>query len=203
MIEKNNKLSDEELIEYARIHIKYEFDMLLASASICESNVPSNTLIGFPIHNSMLESFSIHSRNLIDFFYPSEKITKSNTDISIIDYIDEKNLGKLPQISELLRIARIKANKQVAHLTTDRMTKYITDEEKGWDFKQISIEISKLFNKMARYFDKSKVSVEFLDLIKSRWHIYLFSVNQTPGAGIIIAPMSQEDYKKKFGKNIE
>lgn len=195
MKSKSAEMTNNELIEYADIHIRYERDMLLASAGMCEANAPSNNINGFAIHNAMLESFSIHARNLIDFFYPSQKVIKNDTDVTIRNYVDEEDFTKLPTISPILLETRIKANKQVAHLTIDRYYSYQIPEEKGWDFKKISVEIVSLFNTMNPFFDRNKISGEFEILLESDWNIHLYKIITNPNSSLLIRPMTPDDMK--------
>lgn len=83
--------------------------------------------------NALLETFAIHSRNLIDFLFPPLKAYK--TDVTIKDYMDDPGNQQIPECPGILEEARTKAHKQVAHLTTDRISYEITGKE--WDFLEI------------------------------------------------------------------
>jgi len=90
--------------------------------------------------NILLESFSIHSRNLFDFLYPKSK--SKNDDILVYDYIQFKKLYNINKTKkkELNFIIR-KANKQVAHLTYSR-NKFGT-KNKPWPFVSIGNKMRK------------------------------------------------------------
>ena len=61
-------------------------------------------------------------RNLIDFLYSRSKRKDKPTDIVIEDYADEATIAQhLLPITPLLDSAIIKAHKQVAHITKERV----------------------------------------------------------------------------------
>ena len=73
---------------------------------------------GFPLSAS-LESFAIHLRNLIDFFYTQSGNAQTD-DLVAANFFDSPsawNLGAMPQ---LLKDARERANKEISHITYKR-----------------------------------------------------------------------------------
>lgn len=86
--------------------------------------------------NAVLESWVMHARNLIDFFYGS----KQQDDIVMLDFVGEI-IGSFgfPEISEELSDARRRANKEMAHLTSTRIG--ISPDEKQWAFGLITNQI--------------------------------------------------------------
>lgn len=173
---KSNDMTEKDLREYAAEHICYELNMLLASASLCQANTPSNSLIGFPIHNAALESFCIHARNLINFLYPENSRTK-DTDVTILNYIISENIQKYrPKMSDILKNTKINADKQMAHLTTERYHLFSKPENRIWNFGDISKEIIRVFNKLEPYFEEAKVYPETRLSLESNWKIYLFKI---------------------------
>lgn len=126
------KLSDDELIE-ALEHIKYEIAMLLETSKILKSNEELNRIR----KNALVESFIIHARSLISFLY--DKPIK-NDDVMALDYLDN-NVWSLQfkSVPQSLETVKIRAHKEVAHITTFRIGKKLV--EKNWDVVNITTEI--------------------------------------------------------------
>ena len=84
----------------------------------------------------MIEGFAIHLRNVIDFLY-----TKPYpTDVVAADFLPVGEWEQIrPAITNSLEVARIRANKEIAHLTTDRIPG--TPPEKQWDCSGLVTEI--------------------------------------------------------------
>ena len=138
------KRADKELQE-ASNHLQYEFWMLMSVAKAFASGIAAQ---GWLV-NALLESFVIHFRALLDFFYPPEKVKKD--DVLAEDYFDDSDDWEKirPQLSEALSRAKKRAHKEVAHLTYTRLD--VTPETKGWAF----IEIAKEMNKVMEVFVKN------------------------------------------------
>jgi hypothetical protein len=89
---------------------------------------------GNVINSSLLESFAIHVRALIGFFY-SDGHRKDDI-IAEHFFTNPSDWQKIcPQKTELLDRAKKRADKEVAHLTYTRLN--ITPEQKHWDFLKI------------------------------------------------------------------
>ena len=119
-------------------HLHYEVGMLLAVAHGLESGV----LCESPGHNALVESFAIHLRNLVEFLWSDKP---KNDQVIAEDYFalpdDWRSVrGAIP---EALRAARIRAAKEVTHLTYARLL--VTEARKGWSFVALSREIMKTF----------------------------------------------------------
>jgi len=158
-------LTDEVALQYSELHICYELDMLQWSTVALLNmnpdpggNVPSLIFS----KNALLETFAIHSRNLIDFLYPPNKVRK--TDVTIKDYINDKANLKIPECQKPLDEARTKANKQVAHLTTDRIDYEITGKE--WGFLDIYNAIIDQFTAYKPHLVASRISPMVIERLK-------------------------------------
>jgi hypothetical protein len=101
--------------------------------------------------NVLIESCSLHLRNLVDFFYQSN--AKAD-DVIAADYVADWD-KKCPAISSLLEKARTRANKEVAHLTTKRIAG--SPQEKSWDFDAVSAELRPAIAKFVEVVDRVKV----------------------------------------------
>jgi len=182
-----HSLTDGELKAYAEEHLQYEVDMLTWAAGTLAFFAPHKDkgLIPWTINNALVESFASHARNLIDFLYSRSCRKDYDTDIVIQDYVAADVLAEvLPEISTLLYEALIKANKQVAHLTLDRI-KY-EKAGKEWEFIEIVRHIYQAFASIAPHIPNSKISDELRQkLSKTQVVIHIVDVS------IINAPDSR------------
>jgi hypothetical protein len=163
-----NSLSDSDLKNYAEEHLQYEVEMLTWSAGILASLVQRKNLNPLPwaINNGLLNTFAIHARNLTDFLYSRSKGKDSPTDIIIQDYVDMEDItGHLIPISPILEEVKIKANKQVAHLTMER----INYEKLGkqWNFIEILRQIKGAFASITPYIPSQKMSKKLKEILSA------------------------------------
>ena len=93
------------------------------------------------INNSLLESFAIHVRALIGFFYSENA---RNDDIIADDFFNNPSDWQRmrPAMTELLIGAKKRADKQIEHFTYTHLD--ITPERKQWDFPQICKDVQTL-----------------------------------------------------------
>ncbi|MGD0221642.1 MAG: hypothetical protein ABSF71_04840 [Terriglobia bacterium] len=126
----------EQELQQASVHVKYELDMLAATISFLSKD-PGGT--DQATWNAYLESFVLHLRNLIDFFYPSKK--PKADDILAEHYVTNVALWNAhrPVKTNFLREAETKANKQVAHLTYTRLA-----ADKNWSWAAISGDLEQV-----------------------------------------------------------
>ena len=150
-------LTDDELKLYARVHLQYEVDMLtmttgmlLALARQTAKQSPAHWLV----RNALLNTFAIHSRNLIDFLYLGPKKSRP-TDVILEDYLDEESLNLPRVLPTLLQDAVRKASKQAAHLTRDRIEYETAGKE--WKFLEIAMAILLALAKIAPRIPDSRV----------------------------------------------
>jgi hypothetical protein len=111
-------LTDEQLIDYSAKHLLYEIQMFRWLAA---------TVPPMPVgheKSAFLESFAVHLRNLIDFFFPQNA---RPTDVIAADFYDDPAKWNLAISTTTLELARTRANKEVSHLTLDR--KYGKDQD--------------------------------------------------------------------------
>lgn len=162
-------IADKELKDYSDQHLKYELDMLIWCTGLLLPliDVKGNGYIPWAVNNAVMNSYSIHARNLIDFLYLRSLGKDRKTDIIVEDFIEPSKLAEnLPPISPLLEETKRKADKQVAHLTTDR----IQFEEKGkeWKFVEIAFKILNTFNKISTLFPPERTGDTFFSLISNK-----------------------------------
>lgn len=134
----NVKRTDRKLQD-ASNHLHYEFSMLMFVAQAFDTGIAAQ---GWLV-NALLESFVIHIRVLLGFFFPPDNVKED--DVLAQDYFDDDGWKKIqPQLSEVLSSAKFRANKEVAHLTYTRLN--VTPETKGWEFSEIANEMSKVID---------------------------------------------------------
>ncbi len=137
-------------LQQASEFLAYEIWMFYSIADIFIKQLPIADNI---IKNALIESFVIHLRNLIDFFYNDKP---KSDDITVINFV---NANCIPEITEKIKLARKRAHKEVAHLTLKRTFK---SEDKQWDI----IDLKKEFKLLIDIFVKNMNN----SLITGRWY---------------------------------
>jgi len=121
---------DEKVKKRATKHIIYEIQMLAFTyQKLNERNIDPL------VRNVMIESFLIHAYNLFRFFYQGEseykngqEIPRRSTDMIAEDYIEKREYFRQNRTPKrLLKSLEKKRNKQLAHLTYDRV------KMRGWN----------------------------------------------------------------------
>lgn len=116
------------------------------------------------IDNAILESFAIHLRNLLDFFYPGDR--PKPDDIIAAYYYDAGRLpSNFPQKSDALNKAEMRAHKQVSHLTTKRVSG--DDPEKAWYVAPLMSEVAKLLLAFLAGASRDRLAREFVERTKT------------------------------------
>jgi hypothetical protein len=166
---KTKDLTIEQLAAYFAEHIRYEMQQLI--------NATDAITRQFPIHNGLqymiLESFAIHLRNLISFLYP---FSKQENDVCAEDFYKNFNTWhKLrPTISSTLEHTKIRADKEVGHLTTLRQ--FGTPESKKWDVTLLIDEVMPILKLFCETSDKVRLSSDFDPI----WKQYEYSKTLRP-----------------------
>jgi len=138
-------------LKAASDHLFYEVQMFRATAFALASGL----FPGGPFHDALLESFIVHGRNLIHVLYPERA---QASDVLADDYFDNPSVwfqarGDLPPA---LVPVRARANKEVAHLTYDRLS--VQPEQKGWAFLEIAAAVEAKLKLFIDLVDASKLS---------------------------------------------
>ena len=150
---REHRLKD-QLVK-ASEHLYYEYMMFMNLANALSTGVFGESVI----KNAVLESFTVHTRNLLDFLYAEKP---RNDDIIAIDFFEKPEAwsSNLPDKSPLLASTNQRVAKEIAHLTYNRVG--VTPDEKPWKFLQIANEINSLFQRF-----RNLVPNELLD---ERWN---------------------------------
>lgn len=139
---------EEKMLFSATEHIKYELDMFnYADKQLQRTDLSDKE------KNVYLETFVIHTRCLLDFLYTPENVKPD--DILAEHYIDnpEVYIENFSEMHEILKKARNRANKDLAHLTYSRVLE--TSNEEKWTSK-ISEEITLAFAKFLELVTSNK-----------------------------------------------
>jgi hypothetical protein len=147
--------SDKDLLDFSGKHLLYEFQVFFWVAT----NMPSGR--GFPLSVS-LESFAIHLRNLIDFFY---RPPQPPDDIGASDFYDPLSGWVYGTMSSTLEVARERANKEVSHITFKRKTGMAYG--KPWDVSALSAEIKTLAQRFAAGASSKKLHPDVATLLNA------------------------------------
>src|SRR5580692_6524589 len=149
--------TDQQLLDYSEEHLLYELHMFWWVAK----NLPPDK--GFQL-SALLESFAIHLRNLIDFFFtlPSEA---RKDDLVAADFFDSPSAWNPGTIPKLLTDAHERANKEISHITYKR--KGETDPTKPWPVGELFKEIRALATKFAAGASAKKLHPSVLMLLTS------------------------------------
>jgi hypothetical protein len=155
---------DDYLVEYSEEHVLYEFEMFLWLARLRGSG--THLAAGNPIDvanlkHALIESFVVHLRNVIDFFYPNPRTLRS-TDVIAADFCDS---GKWQhKIPEVLKAARERANKEMAHLTTERIAGAPPGKE--WDFIGLQAKLQPVMRCFVKKALRSRLSLKVAEVIR-------------------------------------
>lgn len=198
-------MTDKQLIDYSGQHLMHELSMLWELAEILPGKEGSTETSAF------VESFGIHLRNLIDFFYHRG----NRDDVTAWDFIDPTNTWKT-KTPDTLNKAHRRVNKELSHLTQARISG--SPLEKAWDTADLLKEIDAVAKKFAAKASQKKLhpkvleflhvppaaTVEWLSGNVSHMNIALTGASTCTGTVLspsrIVAPLSRYSEEKKPGK---
>ena len=130
---KTEKRTVEEL-KNALVALKYEVWMLWSLANILAANNKGKCVI----HNSLVESFLLHARILIEFLYKNQPY-KDTVRASQYFTSDSPWKSIRPQKTELLEKTEKDAHKHLAHLTYTRL-----QGKMEWPYIEIANDIKEV-----------------------------------------------------------
>lgn len=163
---KTKDLNNEQLKLYFNEHVLYEVKQLINAADAINRQLS--------IHNGLqymiVESFAIHLRNLISFFYPH---SRRDNDVCAEDFFINISIwhSLRPAESQVLKYAKSRADKEVGHLTTLRQ--FGTPKSKKWDVSVLIDEIMPILSCFCESADKINLSTVFIPV----WDQYIYTKN--------------------------
>ncbi len=158
---RKRPLSNGELLSYSREHLRYELWMLLRLGESLPAPDSHNEQEKV-LYNALIEAFVVHLRNLIGFLYP-DKV--GALDVIAEDFFtDPAGWEEIrPRISRSLQEARDRAHREIAHLTTARITG--NPPEKAWPFAQLIAEVRVLMKLFADHASTQRLHRSVRDLL--------------------------------------
>jgi hypothetical protein len=177
-----------ELQTYSAEHLVYELQMLFGAVRAATNDpwsfaTQSNdlTTTNGPVlqsawvgmepwfqKNSRIEAFATHLRNLITFLFPDEYPLKPD-DVAAHHFISAPDplqawLAARPALSVSLRDAKVRADKELAHLTTRRIAG--APDQKAWPIAALATELASILKIFVTAADPSRLAPEVVTELK-------------------------------------
>jgi hypothetical protein len=153
---KRIPLTDRELLDYSKEHVVYELWMFCTVGQALTAPLQMTEAL----RNALIESFVIHLRNLIDFFYPGQ--VQSDDVVAAEFFENSDDWPNLSSISPVLSNARTRAHKEVSHLTRKRFAG--TPPEKGWEIPELMCEMKAVLDQFHAQLHQRKCMPQLLSL---------------------------------------
>lgn len=156
--------SDEDLRVAAK-HVGYEMRMLFnASIALQMLRFDLSRVADLTIQNALVESFAVHARAVLHFFYP---VNPHKDDVIAEHFFTDQSLWvkHRPPLTPTLENVRDKANIQVAHISY-RRTEF-TGDKKLWMHGQITVDIYQVLD-VFRQYARSELLPRGLDIRRDK-----------------------------------
>ena len=153
----------EYLQRYSKEHLQYEVQMFFQVGHLLltgqfQTSQPNVVIV---LQNATIESFVLHLRNLLDFFYTPPR----KTDVSVTMFYDSGHLpSDFPSESVILNTAHRRAHKEMTHITTERH--WEGNPAKLWEFHRILKEVKPLVEKFLQTASAARLHPDFIDQTK-------------------------------------
>jgi hypothetical protein len=161
--QKRQQRLNDELVAISE-HLLYEIQMLFGTAQALSTIEHSNRndFENSVMYNALLESFTVHTRILLDFLYSTNPYPD---DAIAEDFFDDDKawVQFRPAESSLLNSIHYNVGKRVAHLTYARLK--VKSKEESWKYLGISEEISEILSKFLHLVPASRISESFREFI--------------------------------------
>jgi hypothetical protein len=158
--------TNEYLIDYSSEHLYYELCQIKAIVNaLANDSLEHLNTIGFQtnlIQNLLVEGFALHLRNIIDFLYPPS--SPRPTDVVASDFCQP---GTWPpqNMSQSLIDAHTRANKEIAHLTTNRSL--LNNLSREWQYNRFYLEVKTILHCFLLLADRNKLGDQVYQVIDS------------------------------------
>ena len=157
---------DRFLKRYSKEHLKYEIVMFYNTVAYLSGRVSFASLSIQErrfVANLLIHSHALHLRALIDFLYPGQNLKP--TDVIAGDYCSlgvwKKKATKLPR---RLEKARGRANKEIAHLTAERI--FGSPRRKRWNSRLVAQQIARQLKLFAKAAESQRLHPTVFQLIQ-------------------------------------
>jgi hypothetical protein len=134
-------LTETQLRSYSDEHLAYEATALFLAGRTMERFARPSNLGELGIQLAVIESFALHVRNMIDFFFAKHP---QATDVIAGHFFDDWETTR-PALSVALETARGRASREVAQLTTLRIAG--TPVNKLWQPQPLLTELRSVIGK--------------------------------------------------------
>lgn len=138
------QLSDPELFAFSAEHLLHEVKMFLWLPELIPSMgySPAPPTKERVTDDACLDSFVVHTRTLIEFFFPRKQ--SMERDVFFSHFIVDTNTWTPGARESILAEALDRADKFLAHLSPNR--KYVGQSGKGWEIQRIRDAIVRLLD---------------------------------------------------------
>jgi hypothetical protein len=150
-------MTDQQLIYYSGEHLMHELSMLWELAEILPQRKASTET------SALVESFGVHLRTLIDFFYREGRLD----DVTAQDFLDATTTWK-PAEPAALSKAHQRANKELSHLTQARISG--SPPRKEWNTAALLKEIDTVAKEFAAKASTKKLHPDVLKFLNLAPH---------------------------------
>jgi hypothetical protein len=180
--------SEEDLLKASK-HLRYEYRMFIEIANTLSARRFKDDTI---IKPALLESFTIHTRNLLYFLYSKNP---REDDVIAEDFLDDQEIwrSKRPKKSDVLENIHCRVGKEVAHLTYARYDVIFEAEAKPWSISEIASEVDQIFRKFIQLVPPRRLSPEMKSAIKS----HQLTVFSEPNTSVTTSAITEFNYFKK------
>lgn len=171
-MKKRDKRTDLELQQHSKT-VLYEFRMLYQTAANLKREDVKNDQTSYNAH---IESFGIHCRALIQFFFGRDEtpgFTPRPTDVVALDYFyDDQTRWErsCPKIEQYLKDAKTQADKQIAHITEDRGELDPSPDKKEWKIREVLNSLSRAMEQFLNEVSQTRladgVGVQLRELVQ-------------------------------------
>lgn len=148
-------MTGQQLTDYSAEHLLHELSMLWELAATLPQRKPSTETSAF------VESFGVHLRNLIDFFYREGH----GDDVTAQDFLDPATTWKPSEPASLTK-AHQRANKELNHLTQARISG--SPPEKAWDTAALRKDIETVAKDFAGKASEKKLHPKVREFLQLR-----------------------------------
>jgi hypothetical protein len=139
---------NDELREYASTHLKYDVLMLRRTQELMAFRPGARDPMGY----ALLESFTIHTRVLVEFFYTKRE---HPDDVRAADYAPGWSEGLPKLFSESVLNVDRRINAEIAHASIKRLD--VTEELKPWPHRKIREQLEKTLVKFLKLVDPANL----------------------------------------------
>jgi hypothetical protein len=159
---------DAYLYSYSNEHLLYECTQFFWVSNVLSQGAVAQWVPepdqGTLMINTLLEGFALHLRSVIDFLCP--RSSPQSTDITADNFCASGVWRPLvSQFPHSLTTARTRANKEIAHLTSNRSL--LSDQNRIWNYIQLTAEITRLLRLFRQHADANRLGDRVIILIDS------------------------------------